>query len=155
MKCLNCGYLMNKKEIKLKDNYFETLNNQKLTMYFCNRCGESFFNIKEFDKLIKTNIDNLIKEDEYISKEQILEIRNKYNLTKKEMSLILGRPVSYISQLENGEKILSGTIKDIYTYYFFQGKILEFVEKYKNDIPKDYYENIVSKVVSTNRRVII
>ena len=86
------------------------------------------------------------KDKEDISKEKILQVREKYNLSQKEMSLILGRSISLISKLENGERKLVGTLRDIYTDYFFQGKILDFVEKYKEDIPKEDYNNIVGKI---------
>jgi hypothetical protein len=51
-----------------------------------------------------------------------------------------------ISKLENGERKLVGTLRDIYTEYFFQGRILDFVEKYKEDIPKEDYDNILRKI---------
>jgi len=146
MKCLNCGENMDKRMVKLNDDYFETLNDQEISMYFCNKCGESFFDTDEFNELVKRNIHNLNKDKEDISKEMILQVREKYNLSQKEMSLILGRSISLISKLENGERKLVGTLRDIYTDYFFQGKILDFVEKYKEDIPKEDYNNIVGKI---------
>jgi transcriptional regulator with XRE-family HTH domain len=89
---------------------------------------------------------NLNKDKEEISKDKIFEVREKYNLSQKEMSLILGRSISLVSKLENGERKLVGTLRDIYTDYFFQGKILDFVEKYKDDIPNEDYNNIVRKI---------
>lgn len=146
MKCLNCGEKMDKRIVKLNDDYFETLNDQKISMYFCDNCGESFFDTDEFNELVKKNMYNLNKDKEEISKDKIFEVREKYNLSQKEMSLILGRSISLVSKLENGERKLVGTLRDIYTDYFFQGKILDFVEKYKDDIPNEDYNNIVRKI---------
>lgn len=146
MKCLNCGEKMDKRIVKLNNDYFETLNDQKISMYFCDNCGESFFDTDEFNELVKKNICNLNKNKEEISKDKIFGVREKYNLSQKEMSLILGRSISLISKLENGERKLVGTLRDIYTEYFFQGRILDFVEKYKEDIPKEDYDNILRKI---------
>jgi transcriptional regulator with XRE-family HTH domain len=137
---------MDKRIVKLNNDYFETLNDQKISMYFCDNCGESFFDTDEFNELVKKNICNLNKNKEEISKDKIFGVREKYNLSQKEMSLILGRSISLISKLENGERKLVGTLRDIYTEYFFQGRILDFVEKYKEDIPKEDYDNILRKI---------
>lgn len=146
MECPNCGKPMKTRKEKLTNDYIKELDDKELTIYFCDCCDETFFDVDEFDELLDKYRSSSHKDEEEIPYEKILEARTKYGLTQEEMSFILNKPVAYIQKIESGERKLRGLNKRIYTNYLFQGKILEFVEKYKDDIPENVYNSILEKI---------
>ena len=72
------------------------------TYYHCNNCGKDFNSPKEFGDPYRKAYDEYRRRKGMVQPEEIVSFRNKYNLTQKELSDLLGFGGVTLSRYENG-----------------------------------------------------
>ncbi len=122
----------------------ETIKDKNLSKYMgikyqykCEKCKEIFYDTNQVVSKSKS---------EKFNNKLFYEIVNKYKFSIKELSILFGRHEKVIQKIMNGEKSIDGFIEHNINDYFINNKINEFVEKYKEDIPNDYYYLILNKI---------
>lgn len=117
---------------------------ETVTKYICENCKEEIINDKDFDKSLLKSYNKYRKKHDLLLPRDIKNIRNKYDLSQRALSRLLGWGKVTIHRYENGS--LQSTAHDqMLTFIKEPNNMLELLEKNKENIKNNLYNKIKNK----------
>lgn len=106
MSCPDCEKVVEVSQIEKETNV--VINEKSVSfmtpMYKCLKCGAEFQSMEQLEKSLKLGRQAAEKNQNELTPEKIIAIREKYNASQKAFAIILGMGELTINKYEQGEK---------------------------------------------------
>lgn len=108
MECVVCGGVASV-VMEVRTGYYRSEQVQvRSELHRCKNCGEAFFDPQQAKKHNRAIKNEIRKKYGLLSPEEIIEIRNRLNLTQSELEELLGAGQKVVVRWESGKVIQSG-----------------------------------------------
>ena len=118
-----------------------------INLYHCNNCGKHFSVGKELGDPLKKAFKEYRNKKGMIQPEEIIAFRKKYDLTQKELSVLLGFGEITLSRYENGS-LQDQAHDNILKLALDPVNLSSLLEKNKELFTKEKYQEVSSKLSS-------
>jgi putative zinc finger/helix-turn-helix YgiT family protein len=145
--CPECLEMRRFESIFMEEDY--PVKNEVITIhahyYKCNECGELILNPENEDENYVNAYNEYRKRKNLLFPEEIIELREKYDISQRQMAKILGWSHATLSRYETGA-LQSQSHNNELVLLKNPENMLKIIERNKKNLNKQEYERIRSKV---------